>query len=121
MSLICDETGQEMKYGIKLMAGTRDDVYFFSAISQEILKEIPSSQKRKKPCDTNDEGINIHLASSKENIIRGFLGGHPTGNYSKKHFELGKFLYSISRETAEQYLPNHYQRYPSRPIYVYKS
>jgi hypothetical protein len=108
VSIICDETDKSIAFDEPLMAGTREDVEFFSALSQEVLSKIPEDEKREEPCGSGDEGIDIHEASGLQNGI---------GNYlSTRGFELGKFCYSISKETAEQYLPKHYRRYVAAAV-----
>lgn len=114
MSLFCDETWKDIEYGDILMAGTRDDVDFFSALSQEILCKIPYLEKRQQPCGPEDEGVNIYYATSTENII----GTFTTNNYSLVNFKLGDFVFSISKETAEKYLPKHYSRYLNKPTKI---
>ncbi len=102
MSLICDETGRSIEYGAVLMAGTRDDVDFYSALSQEVLERIPESQMCSTPCEPNGGGVNIHEAIASRSL---------TGNYSTSDFRLGGFCFSISDETAHTYLPEHAKRY----------
>jgi len=104
MSLLCDETGRDIEYGDVLMAGTRGDVEFYSALSQEVLGRIPDSEKRATPCEPGDGGVNIHEASSSRNF---------SGSYTISGFALGEFRFSISKETAEKYLPKHARRYPA--------
>ena len=103
MSLLCIETGRDIDYGDVLMAGTRYDVGFFSALSQEALKSIPESEKRLAPCQPGEGGVDIHHASSSRNF---------NGSYTLFDFKLGNFLFSISREAAKKYLPVHYTQYP---------
>ena len=104
MSLLCDETGRDIEYGDILMAGTRYDVNFYSALSQEVLGRIPKSEKRPTPCDPSEGGVDIHEASSSRNL---------NGSYTISGFTLGEFRFSISKETAEKYLPKHARRYPA--------
>ena len=104
MSLYCDETERDIEYGSPLMAGTRGDVEFYSALSQDVLGRIPESEKRPTPCEPGDGGMDIHEASSSENF---------NGSYTISDFTLGEFRFSISRETAEKYLPKHSRRYPA--------
>ena len=104
MSLICDETGRDIEYADILMAGTRGDVEFFSALSQEVLGRIPESETRPTPCEPGDGGVNIHEANSSRNF---------NGSYTITGFTLGEFLFSISKETAEKYLAKHVRRYPA--------
>ena len=104
MSLVCDETGRHIEYGKVLMAGTRDDVHFYYALSQEVLERIPESEKRSTPCEFGDDGVNIHQASSSRNF---------NGSYTISDFALGGFRFSISKKTAKKYLPGHTRRYPA--------
>jgi len=105
MSLLCDETKQDIKYGDTLRAGTRGDVEFYSALSQKVLGRIPESERRPTPCQPDDDGgVDIHEASSSRNF---------NGSYTLSDFTLGVFLFSISKETAEKYLPKHIRRYPA--------
>ena len=103
MSLICDETGKDIEYGDVLMAGARRDISFFSALSQEVLKQIPDSKKLSTQRNPIKGGVDIHEATSSRNF---------NGSYTFCDFQLGKFLFSISQETAMKYLPNHIKRYP---------
>lgn len=100
MSLCCDETKQDIEYNEPLFAGTRADVPFFSALSEQVLSRIPISKRCSEPC--SGPGINIHKASSSRNF---------NGSYTLCDFKLGDFLYSISLETAKKYLPNHLKNY----------
>ena len=93
MSLICAETKRDIKYGSPLHAAAREDWYFFSALSEGVLKQIPEEEIRPIPAESVGEGINIHLATSSLN---------PTGSYTISDFTLGKFLFSISAETAKK-------------------
>ncbi|MDE2021806.1 MAG: hypothetical protein KGI71_02695 [Patescibacteria group bacterium] len=102
MSLTCDETGLEIRYGDVLMAGTRDDAEFYSALSRRALARIPDAEKRTAPCKPGDGGVNIHEASSSRSF---------SGDYTIADFILGEFRFSLSKETAEKYLSNHLRRY----------
>ncbi len=102
MSLFCDETGRDIEYGDVLMAGTRSDVNFFCALSQTALGPIPESEKRPTPCEPGDGGVDIHEAYSSQNF---------NGSYTVSDFRLEQFRFSISKETAEKYLPKHIRRY----------
>lgn len=109
MALICDETGRYFEYGEILMAGTRKDVGFFSALSQEALTYIPESKKRTTCCKPAEGGVDIHQAISTRNYDNG---------YCFMYFEIKDFAFSISQETAEQFLPNHLKRYPPAPTII---
>lgn len=109
MSLICDETGRAIEHGAVLMAGTRDDVEFFSALSQEVLERIPETLMCPTPCEPSKGGMNIHEAMASRNL---------TGNYSTSDFRLKGFCFSVSDETAQTYLPKHATRYPAPMLRV---
>jgi len=80
------------------MVDTRSDVNFCSALCKETIDKIPVSERRVKPCIPKKGGVNIHEATSTEN---------PNGPYSLCNLSIGNFLFSISQEIAEYYLPNH--------------
>jgi hypothetical protein len=96
MSLICIEIGRDIEYGEILRAGTRQGAGSFSALSQEVIERIPESERRSTPCEPADGGVDIHEASSGRNF---------NGSYTWSGFRHGKFLFSISQEAAEKYLP----------------
>ena len=108
MSLICDETGRYIDFGEPLMAGTRQDVNFYSALCQEVIERIPESERRNHSCENGQGGVNIHKATSGKNF---------NGAYSLCGFTLGRFQFSISQEAAERYLPKHVRRY--EPITIH--
>lgn len=100
MSLICDETGRDIEFGGPLFATTRADMTDFYALSEEVVSKIPPAERRSVPVDTNEPGENIHIGKSTRNR---------NGSYTITGFELGMYLFSISQETAERYLPVHTQ------------
>jgi len=102
MSLLCAETGKDIEFGEVLMAGTRCDAEFYSALSQEVLKLIPEPAKSSIPCRHGDGGVDIHEASSERNF---------NGSYTIGDFRLGSFLFSIPKEVAERYLPRYVEQY----------
>lgn len=102
MSLLCIETGRDILYGEPLMAGTRAGAGFFTALSQEVIDRIPESERRPTPCEPSEGGVDIHEASSGRNF---------NGSYTWSDFTLGEFLFSISQEAAEKYLPKHIKQY----------
>lgn len=103
MSLVCDETGKDIEFGDPLFVGSRWDADFYAALSWEVLKNIPSDDRRTEPCDINSDGVDIYVATSKRN----FNGSYTVTTGFKKL----DFVYSISRTVAEKYLPNHIKRY----------
>ena len=104
MSLICDETGRDIDFGDPLFVGTRPDVDFYSALSWDVLKEIPLGDRREEPCTIFGGGVDIHVATSRRNF---------NGSYTVTvGFKKLDFVYSISQAVAEKYLPNHIKQYP---------
>jgi hypothetical protein len=101
MSLYCDESKQNIGFGTPLFAGTREDVNFFSALCEEVINRIPKEERR--VFKTDKEGVNIHRASSGRNFNEA---------YTLCDFSLGDFLFSISKKSAEKYLPAHFEKYP---------
>ena len=97
MSIYCEETGEDFKYGDVLMVGTRGGSGKFYALSQKVLKRIPKSSRRKTPRKHGEGGLDIHHASS----TRGLHG------YNLFDFKHGEFAYSISKKTTKKYLPNY--------------
>lgn len=97
MSLLCNEIGRNIHFGEPLMAGTRSDVDYYSALCKEVIDKIPVSERRNEPCKPEDGGVNIHEASSTRNF---------NGSYTICGFTLGNFRFSISQKNAELYLPN---------------
>lgn len=102
MSLICDETGQNIRFGASLMSGTRSDVRFHSALCQKVISQIPDSEKRTEPCEPGVGGVDIHHSTSSRDF---------NGNYMLSDFRLGEFVFSVSDEIARRYLPVHYRRF----------
>jgi hypothetical protein len=108
-SLLCTETNREITFAEGLMASTRDDINNLFPLSKQALKRIPKVLKRGNPCTPGDEGIDIYSANAS---------CHPkTGAYILDNFFIGDFYFSISRETAEMYLPEHSKLYP-KPIFA---
>ena len=103
MSLICDETGRDIIYGESLQVGTREDVEFYSALCEEVIARIPESERRPEPCVRGDGGVDIHRATSGKNF---------NGAYTLTvGFQIREFLFSVSKETAEKYIPKHLRHY----------
>lgn len=103
MSLCCTETNRVIYYHEALFAGTRVDVDGFHALSQDVINRIPVSERFFTPRSSFEDGLDIHKATSDLNW---------NGTYTwLEGFTLGEFLFSISQETAEKYLPNHIHKY----------
>jgi hypothetical protein len=105
MSLICEEHGHDIEHGDPLYCGTRDDVSFYSAFCQSVIDSIPTTLRRVTACPLDEDGVDIHEGSAGRNF---------NGSYSLFSFDCGKFLFSISQEAAEQYLPIHTKRYAKK-------
>lgn len=90
MSVMCGET--ERAVGIddeSYFAATHPKSDQFTSLSTGVVDRIPKEERRAVPAELGDTGINIHEA---------------TGNRLLE-MTLGRFLFSVSRETAEQYFP----------------
>lgn len=109
MALICDEHHDAhwhtIKIGEKLFAGMRGDATFCSALCAEVVERIPLDERRDSPCRPGDGGVDIHRATS--------LPGE-RGSYQSLGLKAVDLYFSISRETAERYLPYHLERYRGR-------
>jgi len=106
VSLICSETGEDIKYGTLLMAGTRSNLEVSLALSEEAIERIPEEERHPIPCEFGGNGINIHKASSVQN-----QSPVPEWreNYSWNGFKIGEFSFSITEEVAKKHLPNHFE------------
>jgi hypothetical protein len=98
VSLFCDETGRDIEFGDPLFAATRVDIEDFYALSEEALSRIPPQERLGGPVGAEKGGEDIHAAKSTRNF---------NGSYTVVGFELSIYLFSISQETAERYLPVH--------------
>lgn len=102
MSLLCDETRRDIEFGEQLMAGTRINAKFYSALCKEVIDRIPMSLRRVKSCKLWEGGVNIHEATSTRNF---------NGSYTLCNFTIGKFSFSVSQKVAKRFLPNHIKSY----------
>ena len=98
MSLFCVETNLDIEYGDALFSATRRDIVTHTAVSKPIIDRIPMSERCEFLREAGDYGVDIHIATSGRNF---------NGSYTLCDFELGKFLFSISKEAAEKYLPKY--------------
>ena len=109
MALACDEHRDAeyhtFKVGEEIFAGTRQDSNVCSALCVEIVNRIPADDRQSSPCKPGDGGIDIHLATAPHG---------ERGTYVSLGLEAKYFCFSISRETAERYLPYHLERYSGR-------
>lgn len=103
MSVLCLETNKSIRHGSILLGATRRDIDTFYALSDEAISGIPHSERRYRPCTNfsgaNSGGLDIHGATSTKGV---------DGNYTLMHMRIGRFLFSISKESAEKYLPKTY-------------
>ena len=108
MSLICDETQRDIPFDKPLYCGTRSDMDTYSALSPEVIDQIPNALRRDTPrCPTIEGGVDIHECSGNLNPM--------TGSYSfLSGFTLGGFLFSIDETVAKQLMPRHYKRYETK-------
>ena len=96
MSLVCIETGRHFDAREALYAATRADLRTYSAVSADVLNTIPESLRGSEPAP-DGEGLDIHRAWSTAN---------GSGGCTLRGFTLDVFLYSLSEETVQKYLPN---------------
>ena len=101
MSLICFETGRDIDCETPLYAVTRTYLNSIDALSASVVDKIPEERRLPSPINPVSGGLDIHEAASGEGL---------SGQYTLGGFSLGKFLFSVSRETAEEFLPKSYQR-----------
>lgn len=108
MSLCCDETGRTLQADERIWAATRRETDQCSVLSREVFERIKNSIRRERS-ERGDGGLDIHEAEPGSTLI---------GKLSRQQFKFGKFLFSISRETAMQCMPNVSAHYESRrPVF----
>jgi hypothetical protein len=99
MTLQCSETGKGVRYGTTLLAATTTRSAAFYALSQDAAEQIP--QDARSAAFLSD-GLNVYAASS---------GGPTLGDcYTLGGFCVGVFVFALSSENAEMYLPNLWQK-----------
>lgn len=96
MSLLCVETGRDIKFGSPLMAAALPGGDLFSALSEEVVNTIPQELRLTSELTRLGDGVNIHDATSTRNW---------NGSYTISGFRFGKFRFAISDATAEKLLP----------------
>jgi hypothetical protein len=88
----CGATGEVIPNDIKFFSATRSNTTTVVPLSEEAIARIPDEQKRVgMACRRADRGIDIYTAS---------YGPASDGVVSSE------FLFSISKKTAQQYLPS---------------
>jgi hypothetical protein len=97
MSLLCAETQQYIMFGTPLFCGSLKEGGFMCALSEGVVAHIPVGERRADPCATTEDGLNIYEASSADEPTS--RGAYQSG------FSKGRFLFSVSPETARRYLP----------------
>lgn len=105
MSLCCIETGRIIMFGEPLYGVCRTGTQVLSAVAREVIKQIPKTARFAIP--RKREGVNVYWA---------IAGRHFNGAYMWSNFQRECFLFSISLEVAEQYLPKYLStcRIPAR-------
>jgi hypothetical protein len=96
MSLLCVETGRDIKFGSPLMAAILPGGVLFSALSKEVVATIPQESRLTSELTHLLDGINIHDATSTRNF---------NGSYTVSGFRIGEFRFAISDADAEKLLP----------------
>lgn len=107
MSLIC---GEHSGAGKAVLAPT-DEVFcvttmqapYFTAVCRAAIDAIP---REERSTDRIANGVDIHFGHSIPNALPG-----SENNLSLRNLQLGERRFSVTRETAEQYLPQTLRRY----------
>jgi hypothetical protein len=99
MALICAEREEMIWKGEGLFAAVHPlgEGYALSGLA---VRDIPEGERCPRPREGLVDGLDIHAGSSTVS----------TGTYSMSDFRKGKFLFSISEETAQRYLPKTLRR-----------
>lgn len=103
MTLICTETKRGIDADIPLYALTRTDIDTFSAVSGTVVDRIPDECRLPEPIAPVSGGFDIHEAQS---------GTTSADQYDLRGFSLGRFLFSVSRVTAEEFFPSYCTHHP---------
>ena len=94
MSLLCRETEAyiwEREKAYMVIHPMRDGY----AVGEPVVEKIPLKARRDKPCGPFEDGLDVHEG----------VGTKSAGTWQWSTFSHGKFLFSISAETAKRYLP----------------
>lgn len=94
MSLLCRETQKYMWAKEKAYMAIHPIRQGY-AISEPVISKIPASARRAQPCSHFEDGLDIYEGK----------GTKSAGTWQWSTFKHGKFLFSISEETAKLYLP----------------
>lgn len=100
MSLICAETGQDLLVKDPLYTATQWSTATHYALHHGVIERIPHAMRRPTPCRSDEDGVDVHEGVSTPNLP---FFAHV---YSWSGFRAGRFLFSISPETAVKHLPN---------------
>jgi len=106
MSLLCSEKGEDIEFGTPLYALTRGDLPAYDAVCGEVIEAIPESARLP---ESSGGGVDVHDAISSRNF---------NGAYTVSDCQLGEFLFSVTREDAERYLPKFMARWPPKMMGV---
>lgn len=93
-SVICDETNRIILPEEEFYCVTRMEWGFHCYLSKEVIERIPAKGRIPTRRSFGAGGVDIFK--------------HIKG---RTLFDPGEFLFSVSQETAEKYLPNHLKRY----------
>ena len=102
MSLLCSEKGEDIIFGTVLYALTRGDLAVYDAVCAEVIEAIPESAKI---FELSGGGADVHAATSSRNF---------NDSYTIMDFRLGDFLFSVTHEDAERYLPQFAEHRPPK-------
>lgn len=104
--LKCAESDKVIPYFEFLFAcignGTeKGDGIVIHALSRSVIDQIPESIRNASECAIGDCGINVHFGKAS------WVAGE---RYNFEDFDIGEFLFSISKDDAKKYLPRTYKK-----------
>jgi hypothetical protein len=74
------------------------------AVGEAAINQIPRSERRDRPCELLENGLNIHEGD----------GEKLCGTWQFSSFKQKKFLFSISEDSAKLYLPRTHSKINTR-------
>ena len=103
MTLVCDEHGLAITSTESLFVSYRQGFDICAALAPHDIDPIPESERLNRRRSPDEPGLDIYEGTDQLGKpvlgVKSFLG----------YWAPGKFLFSISGETAVRYLPRHYQ------------
>jgi len=108
--LSCSETGKKLDYDSgELMVILYEDNIF--PLCNDVIKSIPRSKRRSKRYRSNGNGLNIFFADAPMGPVISYGCGGTRRGYWEDGLKLAKFAFSVTRDTAWDYFPNHCRKY----------